>query len=235
MEFCLTDLQKKLFYCEKHLFVGRLQTSVPIGKICLQWSLPFVNRNELLSFEEKETNFYSFHSKLLPLGLIIQALTQILAAFMEYFYGMDKQSFVLDKDYKLLRMLAWHMKPTEMITSYIILQKRCSLAVNHVKRDLNKLKQLFTDKSDIFSISSYNSTMPSEHSQITDLSPQSTLTTYLTREDYASGLQAKMRYLEPTFLTNWILPVSYSSLILSSTANTYHLPCINLPKPKWNN
>ncbi|KAF8173664.1 hypothetical protein BJ912DRAFT_797694, partial [Pholiota molesta] len=142
---------------------------------------------DLVTYDEKGTKFYSFHARLLEIGMIVLALSQIIRSLADFFYGEKRQTFVIDKDFQFLRMLAWNDNPDEMIVTYIVLQRRCANAVKHVHQYLNKLKKVFSKPGNIIdnvSISSYDSTTPSERSRIDKLSPRSTLQTYLMREDY---------------------------------------------------
>ncbi|KAF8164338.1 hypothetical protein BJ912DRAFT_1068412 [Pholiota molesta] len=183
--------------------------------------------NDLIEYNSiTGTKFYSFHSKLLDLGLALQALTQILRAFTDFFYGHDASSFYPDRDFKLLRLLAWHTQPEEMVATYKVLQRRCSLAVVHVTKHLNKIKKVFLlDREEAFSVSSYNSTTGSERIRIDDLSPRSTLRTYLSRDDFASDFVGEDTVLRANVLNN----IESSSELFKPTPYTHrsYTPALN--------
>lgn len=123
---------------------------------------------DLIEYESEDGTFYSLHARLLEIGMIVLALHQIISAFSKFFYGTDSNTFMINKDFSFLCQLAWHDKPEEMIAIYIVLQRRCNLAVKHIQQNFNKL---IVNQTDAYSISSYDSTTRSECSRIDNLTP----------------------------------------------------------------
>ncbi|KAF9547624.1 hypothetical protein CPC08DRAFT_600362, partial [Agrocybe pediades] len=95
-----------------------------------------------------------------------------------------KSSFAVDINYSLLRLLAWHSKPNEIMLTVPLLQQRCEIAVIHIKKYFNKICSIFTDDERAESITSYNSSTPSERSRMACLSPRSVLVHLAARDDY---------------------------------------------------
>ncbi|KAF8200965.1 hypothetical protein BJ912DRAFT_1054425 [Pholiota molesta] len=57
---------------------------------------------DLVTYDEKGTKFYSFHARLLEIGMIVLALSQIIRSLADFFYGEKRQTFVIDKDFQFL-------------------------------------------------------------------------------------------------------------------------------------
>ncbi|KAF9471208.1 hypothetical protein BDN70DRAFT_820303, partial [Pholiota conissans] len=117
---------------------------------------------DFVPFNTENGTFYSFHHRLFLLAKLILALNQIIRASAEFFYGAEAQIYTVDNEYKLVRLLAWHDNPEVMLATYIVLQQRCTIACKHVKKYLNQIQDAFQTNADNYSISSFDSTVPSE-------------------------------------------------------------------------
>ena len=128
--------------------------------------------------------FYSLHREhLLEIAHIVLALTQILRAFADYFFQNRERALAVDPKFQLVRTLAWHANSSHILLTIPILQKRCKVAVAHVNKFLNQLKQAFLHFEDALSVSSYNSSTLSERARYLERSPKATLAAFSTRED----------------------------------------------------
>ncbi|KAF9542389.1 hypothetical protein CPC08DRAFT_650220, partial [Agrocybe pediades] len=163
--------------------------------MCLWESLPQgvnsflkarVTITELIAYNlPNDTTSYGLpKERLNEFAQIILALSQILATFAEFFYRGKKSSFTVDVNFSLLRLLAWHAKPTEIALTVPLLQRRCEIAVIHIKKYFNKIRSIFTDDERAESVASYNSSTPSERSRLARLSPRSVLIHLAARDDY---------------------------------------------------
>ena len=94
----------------------------------------------MLQFDYYGKPMYSMHARLVGLARVVLALTQILDAFAEYFFSGEAQQYVIDMNYELVRTLAWDSDRDRMLTAYVVLQRKCSVAANGVAKNLNKLK-----------------------------------------------------------------------------------------------
>ncbi|KAF9541308.1 hypothetical protein CPC08DRAFT_606734, partial [Agrocybe pediades] len=163
--------------------------------MCLWESLPQgvksflrarVSITELVAYDlPNDTTFYGLpKERLNEIAQIILALTQILAAFADFFYRGKKSAFTVDVNFSLLKLLAWHPKPNEVVFTVPILQRRCEMAVIHITKYFNKIRSIFADDDRADSVSSYNSSTPSERSRMARLSPRSVLVHLAARDDY---------------------------------------------------
>lgn len=134
---------------------------------------------------------YSLHARLDAYARIVLALTQILGLFADYFFSTNSQSFVVDKDFELIRSLAWNDNREIMVAAFIILQRRCSVAVVQIRRNFNKLVRVLLARDETLSAASYNSTTPSERDRMAFASPRSSFKAFLMREDFASDFAGK--------------------------------------------
>ncbi|KAF9542449.1 hypothetical protein CPC08DRAFT_592968, partial [Agrocybe pediades] len=163
--------------------------------MCLWESLPLgvksflnarVSITELIAYDlPNDTTVYGLpKERLNEIAQIILALTQILAAFAEFFYRGKKSAYTVDVNFSLLKLLAWHSKPSEIVLTVPILQRRCEMAVIHITKYFNKIRSIFADDDRADSIISYNSSTPSERSRLARLSPRSVLIHLAARDDY---------------------------------------------------
>ncbi|KAF9550927.1 hypothetical protein CPC08DRAFT_606756, partial [Agrocybe pediades] len=145
-----------------------------------------VTVTELVAYDvQNDDTFYALpKERLNEIGQIILAITQILAAFAEFFYRGKKAAFSVDVNYSLLRLLAWHNNPSELALSFPLLQRRCEIAVAHISKYFNKIRAIFLDDDRAVSVASYNSSTPSERSRLARLSPRSVLVHLAARNDY---------------------------------------------------
>lgn len=122
---------------------------------------------------------------------IVLALTQILGLFADYFFSTNSQSFVVDKDFELMRSLAWNDNREIMVAAFVNLQRRCSVAIVQIRRNFNKLDRILLGRDEAMSVASYNTTTPSERDRMAFASPRSSFKAFLMREDFASDFARK--------------------------------------------
>ncbi|KAF9549473.1 hypothetical protein CPC08DRAFT_595857, partial [Agrocybe pediades] len=163
--------------------------------MCLWESLPqgvelflktSVTVSELIAYDlsDDSTCYGLPKERLNEFAQLVLALSQILTTFAEFFYRGKKSAFSLDPNFSLLRLLAWHSKPYEISLTIPVLQRRCEIAVIHIKKYFNKIRSIFTDDERAESIASYNSSTPTERSRLAHLSPRSVLIHLAARDDY---------------------------------------------------
>ena len=74
----------------------------------------------------------------------------------------------------------------EIMLTLPVLQRRCATAAKHVKKYLNRLKEHFVKEyPEALSISSYNSTLPSERERYENRTARDHLLAFASRDDIA--------------------------------------------------
>ncbi|KAF9541395.1 hypothetical protein CPC08DRAFT_605757, partial [Agrocybe pediades] len=124
-----------------------------------------VTITELVAYDLSDDTFYGLpKGRLNEIAQILLALNQILASFAEFFYRGKKSAFTADANFSLLKLLAWHPKPSELALTIPVVQRRCEMAVIHITKYFNKIRSIFADDDRADSVTSYNSSTPSERS-----------------------------------------------------------------------
>ena len=101
----------------------------------------------------EDLTYYSLHwEHLLEIAHIVLALTQILQAFANYFFQSRERALAVDPNFQLIWTLAWHASSSHILLMIPILQRRCKVAIAHVNKFLNHLKQVFLPFEDTLSV-----------------------------------------------------------------------------------
>ncbi|KJA12994.1 hypothetical protein HYPSUDRAFT_114460, partial [Hypholoma sublateritium FD-334 SS-4] len=119
--------------------------------------------HDLIPFDQGDLTFYALHSdRLMLYGQLVVALTQVIQGLGDFLKQNRSVSFVIDLNFHMLRLLAWHDNPTEMVLTIPILQERSLLAVKHIKSLINHVRRTLVEHGETQLVSSYNSTLPEE-------------------------------------------------------------------------
>ncbi|KAF8182540.1 hypothetical protein BJ912DRAFT_854095, partial [Pholiota molesta] len=119
--------------------------------------------HDLVPYDGADNTFYSvLPARLLSFGHTIIALSQVIQGLAEFLREDTKAVFTIDPNFAMLRLLAWHDNPTEMVLTVPILQERCRIAVRHCKKLFNRVRKQFLTYDEAESVSSYNSTNADE-------------------------------------------------------------------------
>lgn len=153
--------------------------------IVLRWSMPhcqcfwdslpdaveeFTSRDftvrDLVPVAQDDLSFYSMLApRLNQIAQMELALTQVLQGLTDFLQQDRGVAFTLDPNFNLVRLLAWHDNPTEMILTLPVIQDRARLAVKHIKKLFNQVRANLLPYDETKSVSSYNSTTPEERRQ----------------------------------------------------------------------
>lgn len=94
--------------------------------------------HDLIPTDQGDLTFYSLHlDRLMLYGQLLVALTQVIQGLGDFLKQRRNVLFVIDPNFHMLRLLAWHYNPTEMVLTVPILQERALLAVKHIKSLIN--------------------------------------------------------------------------------------------------
>lgn len=181
--------------------------SLNLRDLVLRWSMPhclclwenlplaveeFASRkftmHDLVPFDRKDVTFYSMLAdRLMQFGQIILALTQVIQGLSDFLHASRNVLFLIDPNFVMLRLLAWHDNPTHMVLTLQVLQERAVLAVKHVKRLFNNVRRsLVVTHAEAQSISSFNSTEFEERAAYKARSPLSTVANFAVQNDARS-------------------------------------------------
>lgn len=137
-------------------------------------------------------SFYSIEkARLLEISHIVMALDQVLDVWSEFYYKGSNLSFDIDPDYKMLRIMAIHDRPLNILLTGSILQKRCKVAVIHIIKYITTLQRSSPNSEGCVTVASYNSTLPSARMEYAALSPLQQITAFAARDDYMPEFSMK--------------------------------------------
>ncbi|KAF9471030.1 hypothetical protein BDN70DRAFT_820546, partial [Pholiota conissans] len=174
-----------------------------LHNVILHWSLPhnqflwedlpsavetFVDykftSHDLIPYDQQDTTFYTVHpARLLSYGHIIVALSQVLQGLVTFLHEENKTVFTIDPGFAMLRLLAWHDNPMEMVLTVPVLQERSKVALRHSKKLFNRVRRQFLTFDEAQSVSSYNSSNADERDGYLTNSPLSLVTKFALRRD----------------------------------------------------
>ncbi|KAF8176550.1 hypothetical protein BJ912DRAFT_857340, partial [Pholiota molesta] len=118
---------------------------------------------DLIPTDLDDTTCYSvLPARLLAFGHTIIALSQVIQGLSEFLREDSKAVFSIDPGFVMLRLLAWHDNPTEMVLTVPILQERSIIAIRHCKKLFNRIRRSFLTFDEAESVTSYNSTNAEE-------------------------------------------------------------------------
>ncbi|PPQ78134.1 hypothetical protein CVT26_007526 [Gymnopilus dilepis] len=130
--------------------------------------------------------------RLYGIGHMVLALTQILHEMAEHSWLSSSAAFTVDPHYRLVRSLASQPTKERVLLAAPVLRERCINAVNHVRKYLNKLKSMFLNRAEAFSVSSYDSSTPTERIALLDRSPSTLLVSLVARDNMADKLDEEL-------------------------------------------
>lgn len=122
----------------------------------------------------------------MTLGHQVLAIQQILKGLWD-FLGLDKRNaFVLDPDYKFLKLLEYHSSRTELIMTYGVLMSCLYIATIHIRKYLIAIKRTFRSDVEPDLESSIDSTRPSVRSDYGSRPVLAELARMVARPDYGA-------------------------------------------------
>ncbi|PPQ83356.1 hypothetical protein CVT26_015166, partial [Gymnopilus dilepis] len=130
--------------------------------------------------------------RLYGIGHMVLALTQILHEMAEHSWQSSSAAFTVDPHYRLVRSLAGQPTKERILLTAPVLRERCVNAVNHIRKYLNKLKHMFLNRAEAFSVSSYDSSTPTERLALLERSPSSLLVSLVARDNMANKLNEEL-------------------------------------------
>ncbi len=189
-----------------HLPGRSIEDTAHFRNIVLRWSTPhcqcfwdllpeaveeFASRDfsvrDLIPVAHDDLSFYSMlPARLTQIGQMILALTQVIQGLADFLHQDRGVIFTLDPNFTLIRLLAWHENPTEMVLTLPVIQDRARLAVKHIKKLFNQARTALLPYEEARSVSSYNSTVEEERRAYDARSPLSTVANFAIRQDHKS-------------------------------------------------
>lgn len=183
-----------------------LEDTAHLRNIVLRWSTPhcqcfwdslpeaveeFASRNftvrDLIPVAHDDLSYYSMlPARLTQIGQMILALTQVIQGLADFLHQDRGVAFTLDPNFSLIRLLAWHENPTEMVLTLPVLQDRAQLAVKHIKKLFNAARAALLPYEEARSVSSFNSTVAEERRAYDSRSPLSTVANFAICQDHKS-------------------------------------------------
>ena len=123
-----------------------------------------ISRSDIVSFRtpDDQPYFLLIPLKLLEVGHLVLALSQIMKGLVEFLYHPEYNAPSVDPGFAVVRTLGMSEQPEGIILAWKILKNRCGKAHKKIMQFFNELKVMFLDPADTFSVSSYESTTPTE-------------------------------------------------------------------------
>ncbi|KAJ7503819.1 hypothetical protein B0H11DRAFT_1710594, partial [Mycena galericulata] len=167
--------------------VHRLYFWVTLEEAIEEFSTIKVSVSDLWAYGTEDADnmpVYSLGKYLLErMGHIVLALTQVLEGIFEFIKRPHRDRFLVDPEWKLLRLMEENFSPSTIILTFATMQFRLTKAMKHAALHLNSIKRVFgLEALDL--VSSVDSTRSSVRSEFGRDEPVIELAKLLARPDY---------------------------------------------------
>lgn len=188
-------------------------------------------KHDLLGYADPSGSpMYSLGTmRLMTVGHQVLAIQQILNGLWS-FLGLDKRNaFILDPDYKFLKLLEYHSSRTELVMTYGVLMTRLYIATIHIRKYLVAIKRTFRSDVESDLASSVDSTRPSVRSDFGSRPVMAELARMVARPDYGAVIdtfdsEARKRLIDSAKSSGVPIPDVFYVQSLKNDGKQYRSP-----------